>query len=80
MSTKKRTSPRDPVVQWEDLTRRLREIRGGVSQVDFAKALGVRQNDVSRYETGRLRPPLGYLVMVAQYGKVSLDWLITGKK
>ena len=76
----KRASREDVVVRWDEIARRLRHIRGGMSQIELGKALGVRQNDVSRYETGRVRPPLGYLVMVAQYGKVSLDWLITGKK
>ena len=76
----KRASHEDAVVQWDEIPRRLRQIRGGMSQIELGKALGIRQNDVSRYETGRVRPPLGYLVMMAQYGKVSLDWLITGKK
>ena len=76
----KSVSQEDVIVRWEDIARRLRELRGGKNQLEFGNALGIRQNDVSRYETGRVRPPLEYLVMVAQYGKVSLDWLITGKK
>jgi transcriptional regulator with XRE-family HTH domain len=76
----KRSAHGDAVVRWDEIARRLRQIRGGMSQIELGNALGIRQNDVSRYETGRVRPSLGYLVMVAQYGKVSLDWLITGKK
>lgn len=70
----KRTS-----VDWEELARRLREVRGESTQVDFGKALGVLQNEVSRYEIGRVHPPLEYLVAVAKYGSVTLDWLILGQ-
>jgi transcriptional regulator with XRE-family HTH domain len=32
--------------------------KGGLTQYDLAALLGVRQGTVSRYETGRLKPPL----------------------
>jgi transcriptional regulator with XRE-family HTH domain len=68
------------MVNWQDISRRLREVRGSATQVEFGKALGVAQNIVSRYERGRVRPPLDYLVTVARHGKVTLDWLILGEK
>ncbi len=69
-----------PPLNWQEIARRLREVRGTATQVDFGKALGVAQNVVSRYERGRVRPPLEYLVAVAKHGKVTLDWLILGGK
>jgi transcriptional regulator with XRE-family HTH domain len=53
---------------------------GEYAQIEFGQALGVGQNIVSRYERGRVRPPLDYLVAVARHAKVTLDWLILGEK
>jgi transcriptional regulator with XRE-family HTH domain len=68
------------VVRWDEVARRLREIRGHTTQVEFGGALGIPQNIVSRYERYQVRPPLEYLVIAAKYGNVSLDWLILGEK
>jgi len=57
---------------------RIRRIRGKLTQTDFAKVLGVyKQNYISRYERGRVPSP-DLLIRIADYGKVSLDWLLTG--
>jgi transcriptional regulator with XRE-family HTH domain len=58
---------------------RIRAIRGEMNQTDFAKMIGVRkQNYVSRYEHGRIPNP-ELLVRIANYGKVTVDWLLTGR-
>jgi transcriptional regulator with XRE-family HTH domain len=58
---------------------RIRMIRGKITQTDFAKVLGVyKQNYISRYERGRVPSP-DLLIKIADYGKVTLDWLLTGK-
>ena len=58
---------------------RIRTIRGTVNQTHFAKMIGVRkQNYVSRYEHGRIPNP-ELLVRIANYGKVTVDWLLTGR-
>jgi transcriptional regulator with XRE-family HTH domain len=58
---------------------RIRAIRGEINQTDFAKMIGVRkQNYVSRYEHGRIPNP-ELLVRIANYGKVTVDWLLTGR-
>jgi transcriptional regulator with XRE-family HTH domain len=66
-------------LDWSAIADRLREIRGTTNQVDLGAELGVTQNVVSRYERGRVRPPLEYLASMAAHGKVTLDWLIEGK-
>jgi transcriptional regulator with XRE-family HTH domain len=68
------------VVRWDDVAGRLREVRGRTSQVEFGQALGIPQNVISRYERCEVRPPMEYLVNVARYGKVTLDWLILGER
>jgi transcriptional regulator with XRE-family HTH domain len=58
---------------------RIRAIRGKMNQTNFARVIGVRkQNYVSRYEHGRIPNPQ-LLVRIANYGKVTVDWLLTGK-
>ncbi len=68
------------VVNWNDVAARLREIRGRTTQIDFGRVLRIPQNIVSRYERNQVRPPLEYLVLVAKYGKITLDWLILGDR
>ena len=60
---------------------RIREIRkrAGLDQTDFAKKVRAgRQNDISRYETGRIPRNVDLLVRISNFGNVSLDWLLTG--
>ncbi len=64
----------------EKVGERIRAVRGGQTQVQFAQALGVKkQNYISRYERGRIPSP-ALLVRIAEMGRVSVDWLLTGKK
>lgn len=58
---------------------RIRMVRGKLTQTDFAKVLGVyKQNYISRYERGRVPSP-DLLIKISDYGKVTIDWLLTGK-
>ena len=68
---------------WAKIAVRIREIRekSGLNQTEFGKRLGgLPQTLVSKYERGTIKPPLEYLNGVADLGKVSLDWLIRGKR
>lgn len=53
----------------------LRELKG-VKQCDVAKALGVSQATVNRYEQGVKEPGREVLVRIADYFDVSLDFLL----
>ena len=58
---------------------RIKAVRAQTTQVDFAKKIGVRkQNYISRYEHGRIPNP-ELLVRIAALGRVSVDWLLTGR-
>jgi transcriptional regulator with XRE-family HTH domain len=70
----------DSRMNWEGIAGRLREIRGNTSQVELGRALSVPQNVVSRYERGRVKPPLDYLLAASRYAAVTLDWLVTGER
>jgi transcriptional regulator with XRE-family HTH domain len=47
-------------------------------QGEFAEVMGVSRQTVSNWETEKKLPALEYIIKIAVYGKVSLDWLITG--
>lgn len=63
----------------EAVGERIRAVRGKRTQTEFARAIGVKkQNYISRYERGRIPAP-DLLVQIAKTGRVSIDWLLTGK-
>ena len=62
----------------KQLPKRLAEVRGDRSQRQFARDLGVFQQNVNRYESGTTPHP-NFLVALALKEKVSLDWLLLGK-
>ncbi len=57
---------------------RLKELRKskGISQLKLALDLNTSQNTISRYETGEREPGIGELIKIADYFKVSLDYLL----
>lgn len=57
---------------------RIRELREqrNLKQIDLAKAINVRQNTLSTWETGRYEPDLEMLSRLANYFDVSVDYLL----
>ncbi len=60
------------------LPERIAQIRGVRSQRQFARELGVFQQNVNRYENGTT-PHTDFLITLATKEGVSLDWLLLGK-
>ncbi|MAI25337.1 MAG: hypothetical protein CMN75_04820 [Spirochaeta sp.] len=60
------------------LPERIAEIRGERSQRQFARELGVFQQNVNRYENGTT-PHTDFLLTLATEENVSLDWLLLGR-
>jgi transcriptional regulator with XRE-family HTH domain len=60
------------------LPERIAEVRGDRSQRQFARDLGVFQQNVNRYENGTT-PHTDFLLTLAVKEGVSLDWLLLGK-
>lgn len=58
--------------------RRLKQLRerAGISQLELATELALRQNDISRYETGAREPDYKTLLAIARYFDVSVDYLL----
>ncbi len=60
------------------LPNRIAQVRGDRSQRQFARDLGVFQQNVNRYENGTT-PHTDFLITLANKEAVSLDWLLLGK-
>ena len=60
------------------LPERLAQVRGLRSQRQFARDLGVFQQNVNRYESGTT-PHTDFLITLALKENVSVDWLLLGK-
>ena len=57
--------------------KRLRSLREnlGMTQMQFSEHIGIRQQTLSGYENGRMKPPLDVAVEISERYDVSLDWL-----
>ena len=64
--------------QKKKLPERLAQVRGERSQRQFARDLGVFQQNVNRYESGTT-PHADFLITLAVREGISLDWLLMGK-
>jgi hypothetical protein len=60
------------------LSERIAQIRGERSQRQFARDLGVFQQNVNRYESGTT-PHTDFLITLAIKENVSMDWLLLGR-
>lgn len=54
--------------------------QAGLSQEELANLLGVTRQAVQKWEAGTSRPDMDNLVSLAEYFKVSLDYLVTGRE
>jgi transcriptional regulator with XRE-family HTH domain len=64
--------------QKRKLPERLAQVRNNRSQRQFARDLGVFQQNVNRYESGTT-PHTDFLITLALKESVSIDWLLLGK-
>jgi transcriptional regulator with XRE-family HTH domain len=64
--------------QKRKLPQRLAQVRNGRSQRQFARDLGVFQQNVNRYESGTT-PHTDFLITLALKEGISIDWLLLGK-
>ena len=58
------------------LSDRLRELRGDVSQNEFARKIGVKQQSYNLWEAGKTDPSSSSLRLIATICNVTSDWLL----
>ena len=61
-----------------DFAERIKELRleSGMTQTDVGNIIGVKRHSVYTYEKGLNYPEVRCLIMLADYFKVSLDYLV----
>jgi transcriptional regulator with XRE-family HTH domain len=57
---------------------RIKEVRGFLTQKEFARKLGVTQGAVQKYENGIHYPRYEILQKIAAHGEVTMEWLLRG--
>lgn len=57
---------------------RLKDLRQDkdMTQTDVARLLGIDQRVYSTYETGKREIPLKYLIVLADYYQVTIDYIV----
>jgi transcriptional regulator with XRE-family HTH domain len=68
-----------PYGDFYDISGRIRQIRGELKKGKFADLLGISRPNYYKYEDGR-KPPAEVLQKIAEYGRVTVKWLLTGKE
>ena len=63
----------------DDFPKRLRKLRGNLSQRKFADLIGVTHQRVSDYEKGKVQPTLEFFELIEKNLKLNLNWLVNGK-
>ncbi|MBJ6610599.1 MAG: helix-turn-helix transcriptional regulator [Candidatus Thiothrix moscowensis] len=66
----------DPVA----IGQRLREVRGDMSQIEFARRMGVTQTTITNYETGKRTPDVGFVVGLMNLFGTNPAWFISGQR
>ena len=69
----------DGGIDLEGIGQRIRQLRGQVTQEEFASVLDISQAQLSKYELGQTAPPLGVFAKLSQRFGRSVDWILTGK-
>lgn len=60
----------------DTFAKRLLEVRGDMSQAEFAQRLGVSRGSIGLYEQGKRLPDIEVLRNIAEQFNVSCDWLV----
>lgn len=68
------------LIDLKEIGQRIRKLRGGDNQTEFAKMLEVTQGQLSRYEAGTASPSLDVLVRLRKNKGRTIDWILIGVK
>jgi transcriptional regulator with XRE-family HTH domain len=63
----------------EGIGQRLREVRGAMSQAEFAERLGVAPPSISNYETGKRLPDAEFISKLVECFNIDPMWILLGK-
>lgn len=61
-----------------DIANRIKQVRGNISQEDFAQQTGVHKSSLGRYERGESVPDSSFLSQVCSIFDINPQWLLLG--
>jgi len=64
---------------YQEIGRRIRDLRGKARQKDWAVKIGCDQGYISQVENGVTKPSLAFLKGVVSITGASIDWMLTGR-
>ncbi len=64
---------------YQEIGKRIRELRGNDRQKDWASRIGCDQGYISQVENGVTKPSLAFLKSVSSMTNASIDWILTGR-
>lgn len=67
-----------PMEAMQDLGARIRQVRGKVSQEEFARRLGISKGALGCYERGVNCPNVEVVLGICRLCRISVEWLMTG--
>ena len=47
-----------------------------MTQAELAKQIGITQQEISRYESGEIKAPINYIIVLANACNVSVDYIL----
>ena len=65
-------------IDYKALGAKIKQVRGTVTQADFAKRFGITRADVSKIERGEVRPTAELLYNICLKHHLSLEWMLSG--
>lgn len=67
-----------PMEAMQDLGARIRQVRGKVSQEEFARRLGISKGALGCYERGVNCPNVEVVLGICRLCRISVEWLVAG--
>ena len=65
-------------IDYKALGAKIRQVRGAVTQADFAKQFGIARAEVSKIERGEGRPTAELLYNICLKHHLSIEWMLSG--
>ncbi len=72
--------PIEQILNKEEIGLRIRSIRGGRTQKEFAEITGATQSFISDLERGKSFPSISFLAVLVDLSGKSYDWILTGRE
>ncbi len=63
-------------MQSHEISNKIKKMRGALTQAEFANKTGINRSLINQYESGDRTPSLCSLGKLADYGKVTVDYLL----